>query len=48
MATSANSELIEMVAIEDHPFMVGILGHPEFKSRPLSPHPLIFRFVENM
>ncbi|MES2856351.1 MAG: hypothetical protein V4692_10840, partial [Bdellovibrionota bacterium] len=30
----------------DHPWFVAVQFHPEFKSRPLSPHPLFKSFVE--
>jgi CTP synthase len=33
-------DLVEIVEIEDHPFFIGVQFHPEFQSRPLSPHPL--------
>jgi len=32
--------LVEIVEVSDHPWMVGVQFHPEFKSRPLNPHPL--------
>ena len=34
------SNLVEIVEIKDHPYFVGTQFHPEFKSRPLHPHPL--------
>jgi CTP synthase len=34
------NNLVEIVEIADHPFMVGCQFHPEFKSRPNKPHPL--------
>jgi len=37
--------LPEIVEIKDHPWFVGVQFHPEFKSRPLMPHPLFFSFV---
>jgi len=39
-------ELVEIVEIKDHPFMIGSQFHPEFKSRPNKPHPLFFGFIE--
>jgi CTP synthase len=33
-------DLVEMVELEDHPWMVATQFHPEFKSRPNRPHPL--------
>jgi len=38
-------KLPEMVEIKNHPWFVGVQFHPEFKSRPLMPHPLFFSFV---
>jgi CTP synthase len=38
--------LVEVVEIPDHPFFVGVQYHPEFKSRPLEPHPLFREFVK--
>jgi CTP synthase len=38
--------LVEMVELPDHPWFVGCQFHPEFKSRPLVPHPLFARFIE--
>jgi len=40
------SDLVEIIEIKDHPFFVGTQFHPEFKSRPLRPHPLFKKFVE--
>ncbi|HZV80993.1 MAG TPA: CTP synthase [Geobacteraceae bacterium] len=38
-------DLVEVVEIADHPWFVGCQFHPEFKSRPLNPHPLFRAFV---
>jgi len=38
-------DLVEMVEIPDHPWFVGCQFHPEFKSKPLSPHPLFRAFI---
>ncbi len=38
--------LMEIVEVKNHPFMVGSQFHPEFKSRPLEPHPLFAAFVK--
>jgi CTP synthase len=43
--TSPDKRLVEMIELRDHPFFVGCQFHPEFKSRPVSPHPLFARFV---
>jgi len=37
--------LCEIVELEDHPWMVGVQFHPEFKSRPTEPHPLFRDFI---
>ncbi len=39
-------DLVEMVEIEDHPWFVGVQFHPEFKSKPLAPHPLFRGFIK--
>jgi CTP synthase len=36
---------VEIVEIRDHPWFLGCQFHPEFKSRPLEPHPLFRAFV---
>ena len=36
---------VEIVEIRDHPWFLGCQFHPEFKSRPLDPHPLFKAFV---
>ncbi len=38
-------DLVEIIEIKDHPFFVGTQFHPEFKSRPLKPHPLFRALV---
>jgi len=38
-------DLVEIAEIENHPFMLGTQFHPEFKSRPLEPHPLFDAFI---
>ncbi len=43
--TSPNGELVEIVEIPDHPWYVGCQFHPEFKSRPMEPHPLFVSFI---
>ena len=43
--TSPDKKLVEMVELKDHPYFVGCQFHPEFKSKPLLPHPLFSRFV---
>jgi hypothetical protein len=36
---------VEIVEIRDHPWFLGCQFHPEFKSRPLEPHPLFRAFI---
>jgi CTP synthase len=43
--TSPDGRLIEIAELKDHPFFIGSQFHPEFKSRPLRPHPLFYGFV---
>lgn len=43
---SPDGNLVEMVEIKDHPFMLGTQAHPEFLSRPHRPHPLFAGFIE--
>ncbi len=38
--------LVEIVELKNHPFMVGCQFHPEFLSRPNQPHPLFKAFIE--
>jgi CTP synthase len=42
---SPDGELVEMIEIKGHPWFVGCQFHPEFKSRPLEPHPLFRAFI---
>ncbi len=43
--TSPNGELVEIIEIGDHPWFLGCQFHPEFKSRPMTPHPLFRDFI---
>lgn len=38
--------LVEIVELASHPWFVGVQFHPEFKSKPLDPHPLFKSFVQ--
>jgi CTP synthase len=38
--------LVEIIELADHPWFVATQFHPEFRSRPRSPHPLFRSFVE--
>ncbi|HKT23624.1 MAG TPA: CTP synthase [Terriglobales bacterium] len=37
---------VEIVEIPDHPYFLGCQFHPEFKSKPLEPHPLFREFIK--
>ena len=39
------SDLVEIVEYVDHPWFLGCQFHPEFRSRPMDPHPLFESFV---
>lgn len=39
------SDLVEIVELRDHPFFLGTQFHPEFKTKPMRPHPLFQAFV---
>ena len=41
------TNLVEIIEIESHPWFVGVQFHPEFKSKPLNVHPLFRDFVKN-
>ena len=38
--------LVEMIELKDHKFFIGLQGHPEYKSRPLSPSPIFVSFLK--
>ena len=38
-------DLVELVEIKDHPWFLGCQFHPEFKSKPLKPHPIFKAFI---
>lgn len=40
--------LAEAVEVQDHPWMIGVQYHPEFRSKPTAPHPLFLSFIEAM
>ncbi len=44
--TFGERKLVEVVEIPSHPFYVASQFHPEFRSRPLSPHPLFSGFLQ--
>ena len=43
---SPSGELVEIIEISDHPWFLGCQFHPEFKSRPMDPHPLFTDFIK--
>lgn len=47
-AVGVNEErnLVEILENVNHPWFIGVQFHPEFKSKPLSPHPLFAEFVK--
>ncbi len=44
--TSPDGRLVEIAELKNHPFFIGSQFHPEFKSRPLRPHPLFYGFLD--
>ncbi len=44
--TSPDNNLVEIVEIDDHPWFLGCQFHPEFKSKPMRPHPLFRDFIK--
>ncbi len=43
--TSPNGELVEIIEVRNHPWFLGCQFHPEFKSRPMTPHPLFREYI---
>ena len=43
---SPDDKLVEIVELKDHPWFLGCQFHPEFKSRPMQPHPLFTAFIK--
>ena len=43
---SPDNQLPEIVELKNHPWFIGVQFHPEFKSRPLSAHPLFSSFIK--
>lgn len=43
--TSPDKNLVEIVELKDHPWFLGCQFHPEFKSRPMKPHPLFKDYI---
>ena len=45
-ALSPDGSLPEIIELNNHPWFVGVQFHPEFKSRPFTPHPLFSSFIK--
>ena len=43
---SPDGTLPEIIELKSHPWFIGVQFHPEFKSRPLAPHPLFSSFIK--
>jgi len=43
---SPDNSLPEIIELKNHPWFIGVQFHPEFKSRPLAPHPLFSSFIK--
>lgn len=48
MATGLNKErnLVEIIELTNHPWYLAVQFHPEFKSKPVDPHPLFLNFIK--
>ena len=44
---NSQKDLVEIIELPNHPFFVATQFHPEFKSRPLKPHPLFREFIKS-
>jgi CTP synthase len=44
--SSPTGDLVEIIEVKDHPWFLGCQFHPEFKSRPMDPHPLFREFIK--
>jgi CTP synthase len=45
-ALSPDGALPEIIELKNHPWFIGVQFHPEFKSRPFTPHPLFASFIK--
>jgi len=45
-ALSPDGALPEIIELKNHPWFIGVQFHPEFKSRPFTPHPLFTSFIK--
>ncbi len=44
--TSPDGQLPEMIELKDHPWFLAMQFHPEFKSKPMAPHPVFTAFIK--
>lgn len=44
--TSPDGKLVEAIELKGHPFFLGTQFHPEYRSRPLDPHPIFIGFIK--
>ena len=44
--TSPDNSLVEIIELADHPWFLACQFHPEFKSKPMKPHPLFRDFIK--
>jgi CTP synthase (UTP-ammonia lyase) len=44
-AQSLSGAIVDAIELPDHPFFIGMQGHPELSSRPDMPHPLLAAFL---
>ena len=45
---SPDNKLPEIIELTDHKFFIAVQFHPEFKTRPLNPHPLFNAFIKSV
>jgi CTP synthase len=46
VGTNPQTQLVEIVELQDHPWFIGVQYHPEYKSTVARPHPLFIHFVK--
>ena len=44
---SSDCKYVETIELKNHPWFIGVQYHPEYKSRPFSPHPLFISFISS-
>ena len=44
---SSDNKYVETMELKNHPWFIGVQYHPEYKSRPFSPHPLFISFISS-